>query len=72
MDEKSFITIAFCSVIGIAVICIATLYFMGATGSVIAGTGPYYWAGSGHYNPEYGSFLFSNLFRTDYNVIFFQ
>ena len=54
MDEKNFLTIAFCSIIGIAVICIATLFFVSATGNVIAGTGQYYWTGAGHYTPECG------------------
>jgi hypothetical protein len=55
MKEQNFITIAFCSIIGIAIICIATLFFMSATGNVISGTGQYYWAGAGHYTPEYGT-----------------
>lgn len=56
MDEKNFITIAFCSIIGISIICIATLYFMSATAAVTAGTtGQYYWTGAGHYTPEYGT-----------------
>ena len=47
MDEKNFVAIAFCSIVAIAVVCIATLYFMNITGQS-------YWAGAGHYTPEYG------------------
>jgi hypothetical protein len=47
MDEKNFVTIAFCSIIAIAVVCIATLYFMNVTGQ-------YYTAGFGPYVQEYG------------------